>query len=162
DKDCFAKLITVFGRRALRRPLSAPEVQRYVGDTTKGLWRFAQEDKNFYTAVELAIRMFLQHPELLYHIEADKSRPVAGHAGPYQLSPSELAPRLSFLIWGDGPDDGLLDQAKAGRLESPQAIRATALKMLADPRARKTVAAFHAMWLNYETLDGVTASLTTP
>ena len=54
----------------------------------------------------------------------------------FALTDLELASRLSFFLWSQGPDDALLKVAAAGRLATPAVLRAQALRMLRDPRAR--------------------------
>jgi hypothetical protein len=100
--------------------------------------------------VETVLRAFLQDPEFLYRVEI--GTPVAGEPGMYRLSPFELATRLSYFIWGSTPSEGLLDLAAAGKLSGPEQIRAAAVSLLEDERARRRVARFHAMWLGYEML----------
>src|SRR5438093_707931 len=104
DSGCFRTFLTRFGRRALRRPLTDPEITSFMR-----LFTFAQEDADFYAAVGGAVRLFLQHPETVYRVEADTGRAVPGQSGAFWLNGFEMAARLSFLLWGEGPDDALLD-----------------------------------------------------
>ncbi|MEM6958783.1 MAG: DUF1592 domain-containing protein, partial [Myxococcota bacterium] len=85
--------------------------------------------------------------ELHYRIESHE--PNAD--GRVALSELELATRLSLLLWGEAPDDDLLDLAEAGRLQNQ--LRAEAQRMLEDPRAERQAQRFHAMWLGYRTID---------
>jgi hypothetical protein len=143
DSECFRSFVESFGRRALRRRLSAPEVDRFAE-----LQSFGVTAGDFYVGVDTALRAFLQHPEFLYRVEI--GTPVAEVPGLFRLSDWEVATRLSFLVWGSAPDDWLLDLAEAGQLRDPEQVRAVAVEMLADPRARATVSRFHALWMGYE------------
>jgi Protein of unknown function (DUF1592)/Protein of unknown function (DUF1588)/Protein of unknown function (DUF1595)/Protein of unknown function (DUF1587)/Protein of unknown function (DUF1585) len=145
DAACFRSFITAFGRRALRRPLTADEIDRYAG-----LIAEAQESDDFYAAVDVALRAFLQHPEFLYRVEL--GTPVSDAPGVFRLSDHELATRLSYLLWGSTPSDALLDLAEAGELHTPEQLEAAAATMLDDERARARVGRFHALWLGYEQL----------
>src|SRR5690606_30600198 len=69
DEACFRQFIESFGRLALRRPLTAEEVDAYAT-----LQSFATEvvpgvDNDFYTAVALVIQAIIQDPEFLYRLE---------------------------------------------------------------------------------------------
>jgi hypothetical protein len=91
----------------------------------------------------------LQGVEFLYRQEI--GQPVTGVSGLYKLTGTELASRLSYFLWGTAPDDALLAAALTGdKLGTPDAIRAVAKQMLADPRAKRAVQRFHALWLGYE------------
>jgi hypothetical protein len=147
DEACLRSFIAGFGRRALRRPLGAEEVTRF-GSTALA---FSNERKDFYAGVAVVLRAFLQHPEFLYRVEI--GRPVAGRPGHFRLSDWEMASRLSFLLWGTGPDDRLLDLAAAGKLGSPASVQAAAREMLRDGRALARVSRFYEMWLGYEQIE---------
>jgi hypothetical protein len=143
DEACLRAFVTSFGRRALRRPLGDDEVTRFVA-----LRALADRAGDFYVAVQAVVEAFLQHPEFLYRVEI--GAPVPSRPGLLALGPYELASRLSYLIWGSMPDDRLLDRAAARGLGSSDGVRAAAVAMLADARARAHVARFHALWLGYE------------
>ena len=143
DAECFRYFVETFGRRALRRPLSASEVERFTA-----LQSFAITAGDFHVGVDTALRAFLQHPAFLYRVEI--GTPVPDVPGLFRLSDWEIATRLSFLLWASAPDDWLLDLAQAGQLHDPEQVRTAAVEMLADPRARATVARFHALWMGFE------------
>ncbi len=145
DADCLKKFITTFGRRALRRPLEAAEVDEYAA-----LGAFAVEGNSFDLGVELVLRAMLQDVEFLYRVEVGTE--VQGLAGVFKLNHFEVATRLSYFLLGTTPDDALLDIAAAGKLGSPADIRAAAVTMMANPRARDRVNRFHALWLSFHQL----------
>ncbi len=145
DADCLRRFIVRFGRSALRRPLAEEEIQRYLG-----LQTLAVEEGRFNTGVELVVRAMLQDPEFLYRVEV--GAPVDGRAGVSQLSPFELATRMSFFLWGSTPPEWLLDLAGAGQLSSAEQLRTAAQRLLADPRAHARVERFHALWLGFHQL----------
>src|SRR6185369_15390340 len=101
DAACLRSTIEKVGRRLYRRPLSEEQVQAYLT-----LQSYATEDNaavphDFYTAVNLVLRSMLQDPEVLYRIEVGAP---TGEPGIFALDDYELASRLSFLLWGSGPD----------------------------------------------------------
>lgn len=145
DEACFATFVSSFGRLALRRSLTADEVDRFVAAGVA----FATDTGDFYEGVDVLLRAILQHPEFVYRIE--RGAPT-DEAGVFRLNGNEVATRLSFLIWGSSPDAALLDLAESGGLETPDQLRSAATTLLADPRARTRVDRFHAMWLGYWSL----------
>ncbi|HZX43812.1 MAG TPA: DUF1592 domain-containing protein [Myxococcaceae bacterium] len=145
DAACLKRFIATFGRRALRRPLTDAEVAEYAS-----LQSFAVEKNDFKIAVGLVVQAMLQDPEFLYRVE--RGTPAAGPAGTFRLSAFEVATRLSYFLWGSTPPDWLLDAAGGGQLESKEQIRAAAVRLLADPRARDRVDRFHALWLGFHQL----------
>jgi len=145
DEACFKQFVSEFGLRALRRPVSEEDVERYMP-----LLAFGLEDNNFYTAIELVIQAMLQEPGFVYHVE--QGIPVYGRPNLYRLTSFEVAERLSFFLWGTTPDDELLDAAQNGRLRTSEDLRAQAERLLAHPKAQARLIRFHAMWMGWHRL----------
>ncbi|MFO0726189.1 MAG: DUF1588 domain-containing protein [Myxococcota bacterium] len=150
DAACFRTIISTVGRRAFRRPLTEAEIVDYLS-----LQAYATEDnpyvpKSFDTAVSLLLQAILQDPEFLYRIEAGTPGPEADVV---TLSHFELATRLSYLLLGTGPDDALIADAEASRLDEA-GLTAAANRLLADPRAKDQLHRFHSMWLGYRAIPG--------
>jgi len=149
DLACLRATIETVGRRLYRRPLSEDQIaayltlQSFATDTTPGV------EHDFYTAVNLVLRSMLQDPEVLYRIETGTP---TGEPGIYELDGYEVASRLSFLLWGSGPSDALLDKSKAGALLDGASRAQAAVELLADPRARQQLERFHSMWLGYRAI----------
>jgi hypothetical protein len=61
----------------------------------------------------------------------------------FALNGYEIASRLSYMLWSSMPDDTLFAAARDGQLSTSDAILAQAKRMLADPKARSMVSAFH-------------------
>lgn len=149
DAACLRQVIESVGQKLYRRPLSEEQVAAYLT-----LQQFATEatpgvSHDFYTAVELVLRSMLQDPEVLYRIEVGTP---TGEPGIARLDGYDVASRLSFLLWGSGPDDALLADAKSGSLMGGAARASAAGRLLADARARTQVERFHAMWLGYRSI----------
>lgn len=145
DTDCMGTFIDRFGRRALRRPITADERDRWLvlGQNYAGL----RDD--FYEGIDVLVRMFLQHPHFVYRIE--RGEPT-DEDGVFRLDDYEVATRLSYFLWGTMPDDSLDALADAGQLSQADHVRSAAQRLLDDPRARARVEAFHAMWLGFISL----------
>ena len=151
DAACYRMFVEQMLARALRRPVTAEDVDPYMP-----LLDFATEDAtnpyvttDFYTSVGLAIRAVLQDPEFLYRIEvgAPTAEPTV-----FALGGHEIATRMAYLLWGTTPDPELLADAASGRLETTDGRRVVAERMLDDDRARDQVHRFHAMWLGYRSI----------
>ncbi|HEY3667153.1 MAG TPA: DUF1588 domain-containing protein [Polyangiaceae bacterium] len=149
DAACLRSTIESLGQRLYRRPLSEEQIsayltlQSYATETTPGMTH------DFYTAVELVLRSMLQDPEVLYRIELGTA---TAEPGIFKLDSYEVASRLSFLLWGSGPDTALLDQAKAGALLDGASRSSAAARLLGDQRAKLQLERFHAMWLGYRAI----------
>jgi hypothetical protein len=149
DAACLRSTIERVGQRLYRRPLSEEQITAYLSLQSFATEVNADVPHDFYTAVDLVLRSMLQDPEVLYRIET--GTPTA-EPGVFQLDSYELASRLSFLLWGSGPDDALLDSAKAGELLDADSRAQAAARLLSQPAARAQLERFHAMWLGYRAI----------
>jgi hypothetical protein len=148
EDACALEFIDAFGPRAFRRPLTADEV-----DDLFALYQIGRADADFRMGIRMVIEAALQSPAFLYRVELG----VASDAGEelMRLDSWEMASRLSYFLWGTMPDEKLFDAALAGELETPEQVAQQARRMLDDPRARQVVADFHAQWLDYDRIAGV-------
>lgn len=149
DAVCLRSTIESLGQRLYRRPLSEQQITAYLTLQSYATEVNADVPHDFYTAVNLVLRSMLQDPEVLYRIETGTP---TSEPGIYKLDSYELASRLSFLLWGSGPDGALLDQAKAGALLDGPSRAAEATRLLGDAHARAQLERFHAMWLGYRAI----------
>jgi len=143
DAACAEAFLPAFGRRALRRPLTPEELERFgVYFTT------APGTGNPRAAVELTVQMILMSPQFLYKIEEHDTSP--SDSGWREVSQFELATRISYFIWGSMPDEELLDAAEAGELATAAQVRTQVNRMLDDPRAREHFVSYARQWLHVE------------
>src|SRR6185369_13491698 len=73
----------------------------------------------------------------------------------YKINDVDLASRLSFFIWGSGPDDELIAAAAKGALGTPAGLEQQVRRMLADPKASALSTRFASQWLRLQDLDGM-------
>jgi mono/diheme cytochrome c family protein len=149
---CGRKIVRELAHRAYRRPVTTAEVNQLIG-----LLALAQQKgDSFEEGLCLAVQALLISPHFLFRIEQD--RPMSGGAtasNSYQLSPHELASRLSYFLWSSMPDDELLRAADQGTLRQPAVLTAQVRRMLKDEKARALVENFGGQWLELRKLESV-------
>ena len=141
ERACATSILSRMARRAFRRTVADRDVLALIGffDTGRG------DGGSFEAGIQFALERMLVDPEFLLRVYRDPP----GVEGPYRLSDIELASRLSFFLWSSIPDDRLLGLAEQGRLADPRVLEEEVRRMLADPRAVRTlVDDFAAQWLN--------------
>ncbi len=153
EDACAASFAKSFGRRAFRRPTTAADEQLLTAAYTAG-----RTGGTYAEGIEVMIRAALQSSHFLYRLETTTPANPATKVVP--LSQFELATRLSYLVWGSGPDDALLDVAERGELGTKAQVAAKAREMLAQPQARQAVAHFFDQWAGTRRLD-ITSKSTT-
>jgi hypothetical protein len=153
EDACATDFANSFGRRAFRRPLTTEDRTLLMAAYTAG-----RTGGSYAEGIEVMIRAALQSSHFLYRLET--TAPSNASAQLVPLSAYELASRLSFLIWGSGPDDGLLDAAGRGELADRSMVATRARTMLADPKARVAITDFYNQWMGTSRLDITTKSAT--
>lgn len=150
EEACAKSFIADFGRKAFRRALSDGEKASFFG-----VYQAGKEGTGHADGLRAVIELLLQSPQFLY-------RPEQGAAAPGQsaLRPtsSEMATRLSYLLWGSTPDGQLLDLAAADQLQTKEQVLAQAKLMLEAPRARDVVRFFTNTLYGIGGLDGLERS----
>ena len=158
ERTCARRIAASLARGAFRRPVTEQDVDGLMPFFDKG------RDGGFDAGIEQLIAAVLVSPEFLYrtiHTPAASAtiRPAAtspaARSAAYSLTDLELASRLSFFLWSQGPDETLLAVAAAGKLSAPLALQAQALRMLKDPRASRLVRNFAIRALDLDKLDQV-------
>ena len=137
-----------FMGRAWRRPVGAPEVDRFV----KLFGEYRPQFESFEGAMVEVLATVLAHPEFLYLAQRDAGAPKATPAG---ISEFELAGRLAVFLRSSIPDEPLLDLARRGKLREPKVLAAQVDRMLAEPRAKRFTRHFVRQWLGLVGLNSV-------
>ncbi len=134
-----------FAERAWRRPVQAAEVasiNRLVETAEQAASAAgATAEQAAQSAIKRGLKAVLCTPEFLYREERND-----------QLTSYEIASRLSYFLWSSLPDKQLLTRAARDELQSPQARREEAERLLADPRSDRFVSAFLDGWLELRKL----------
>ena len=138
-RACFEDVITEIGRRLLRGPVGEVEKEKFF-DVFEAV---VDEDGDFELAVSYVLEAMLQSPQFIYRIENQQ-----GDGSTESVGGWELASRLSYFIWGGPPDEELMAAAEAGELSTPEQVTDQVERMLASPRADKSVERFIYDWLS--------------
>jgi hypothetical protein len=143
--QCLRDIITAFGLRAWRRPLTDAEVTSLAAFGAAA----QNETGDFQAAMKRVVTLMLSSVPFLYKVEID---PQPGSLAPHPLSGFELGTRLSYLLWSSMPDDRLL--ALGAELQKDAVLGAELDRMLDDPRSDAFVHAFAGQWLGARALAG--------
>ncbi len=151
DEDgapCARRILTRLATQAYRRPVSEVELNALLG-----LYRTGAADDGFEEGIRLAIEGILANPKFVFRFEEPPAGTGQGEA--YALDDFALASRLSFFLWGRGPDDVLMDLASRGELAKEDELVRQVGRMLADPRSEALATRFAFQWLRLQDLERI-------
>ena len=147
ELSCATEILKNIARRAYRRPVTDDDLAAPLSFYKEG-----RVTGTFDAGIESALTLILSSPKFLYRTED-----VPGNATPgtvFPVSDVELASRLSFFLWSQGPDEELLNLAARGGLKSTGALEKQMRRMLADPKAHALTKNFAFEWLNLRGIRG--------
>ncbi|MCA9157134.1 MAG: DUF1592 domain-containing protein [Planctomycetales bacterium] len=117
-------------------------------DRLAGIFAAQRESgRSFEDSLKESLSVVLASPGFLYLSEPSVE------TGSRELSPQELASRLSYFLWSAPPDEQLLAVARSGELQKPRVLSEQVDRMLADERTREFVIGFTHQWLGMDRLD---------
>ncbi|MDE2876507.1 MAG: DUF1592 domain-containing protein [Gemmatimonadota bacterium] len=148
-RSCAREIIIRLGTQAYRRPLTDDDLAGLLG-----LYDAAAAVGGFEEGVRTALEGILASPHFVFRFEEPAGQGGEGD-GPYLVGGTDLASRLSFFLWGSGPDAELLEAAGSGRLANAAGIEDQVRRMLADERARALSTRFAAQWLRLQDLEKI-------
>jgi hypothetical protein len=148
ERACAERITATLARRAFRRPVEQKDVDRLMPFYETG----RRNGGGFDVGIEHMLTALLASPDFLYR--GLVTRPSEGAAA-YVLDDLDLASRLSFFLWSQGPDEELLERAATGELRDPKVLQAQAKRMLVDPRAAALTTGFALAWLDVDELESV-------
>ena len=152
---CARQILRPFVERAWRRAPTDAEMVRLLSlvDHTR-----ARNDNTtsseldtvaFEEGIQLALRAVMLSPHFLFRMESS----VKGD-GAQLLRDDELAERLAFFLWSQGPDERLLRIASHGWLQDDAILEQEVRRMLTDDKARALVDNFAGQWLQSRAVPG--------
>jgi hypothetical protein len=149
ERACAEKIAENLARRAYRRPVGKADIDALMPFYEAG----RKEAGGFDAGVKYILTAVLSSPDFLYRgIQPARDAPdTPVHA----LTDLELASRLSFFLWSQGPDDELINLGATNKLHDPAVMAAQVKRMLADNRAQVIVSSFGMKWLNVDDIGAV-------
>lgn len=142
-KDRAREILTVWGRKIYRRPITGEEVERAMTMFERG-W---ERGDGYVASVRLALKSLLISPNFLFLVE-----PEPAEKGVQPLGALPLAAKLSYFLWSSMPDEELLRLAESGELLEPNRYRQQIQRMLADSKAAALGNRFALQWLEIDRL----------
>ena len=149
EAACATEIIRKLATQAYRGPLSAEDFD--------GLNKFYAQGRkdggDFESGIRMAVQAILASPRFLFRLE---EAPASARPGQnYRITDLDLATRLSFFLWGAGPDEELLKIAQRGTLRGPGVLAAQVKRLLQDPKADAMSTRFASQWLRLQDLDKI-------
>ena len=140
-----AQMIRELTRRAYRRPVDEDTLAKSLA-VIKG-----KSEGELEEALRVELKTILMSPAFIYRgllmdIPSDTQHPVDDY---------ELAERLSYFLWGDMPDEELLQMATKGSLSEPAIYRAQVQRLLTSHEARSLAEDMGLQWFSLGEIDHV-------
>jgi hypothetical protein len=132
---CVQDFIRDFGLKVFRRPLTLDEQAELLDFYAQG---DSPED-----GLKLLLMRLLQSPQLLFLFEEGGSQTDSGRV---RLTDFEVAARIAYRTTASAPDALLLAAATNGELQSLDAVRAHAERLVNSERGKARVARFFDYW----------------
>jgi hypothetical protein len=147
ERPCAERIARHLATQAFRRPVTDSDLQWLMKFYDAG----QSQPGGFNSGVTELITAILASPDFMYRALSAPTVPGQSLA----LTDLELASRLSFFLWNQGPDQQLLTLAENHQLHDPKVLDAQVARMLEDPRAQSLITDFAFSWLNFGTLNEV-------
>ncbi len=136
QKDKLRTFCLKFAERAFHRPLSEEQQRMYIDQQL-------DEAADLLLGLKRVVLLVLKSPRFLYH--------EVGNAQPDKAVDNfDVASRISYALWDSLPDEVLLKEAAAGKLATPEQVRAQVQRMMPDPRTHAKLRAFLLQWLRVD------------
>ena len=148
EEPCAQRILANLVGQAFRRPATAADLEAPMR-----FYAMGRQVGDFDAGIESGLTAILSSTKFLFRAE-----PAPADANPgsiYHLGDVELAARLSFFIWSEGPDRRLMELASAGTLHEPKVLESEVHRMLADPRSGSLINNFAFQWLNIPKIDTI-------
>ncbi len=136
--------LVAFLPRAWRRPVARDEIQGLLKIYDKAI---KKSNVTHDDSLRLTYAAALTSPNFIFRNETSKPGTAV-----YQLSPYDIANRLSYFLWSTMPDEALFKAAENGSLGKPEGITAQITRMLTDPKAEILARQFMGQWLGTDDL----------
>jgi Protein of unknown function (DUF1592)/Protein of unknown function (DUF1588)/Protein of unknown function (DUF1595)/Protein of unknown function (DUF1585) len=146
DTACAQTYIEELARSAFRRAVTAEEVTELMAVFASG------NQTSFGRGIGLTIEAILSSPSFFYRTEFG----VPGADGLLQLTPTEFAAELSYLLTDGPPDKELLDAAIDGTLVDPEVSAAHVERILGNAETQTNLTSTMMAAWSFGNLAGAT------
>jgi len=145
---CARKIVSRLAGQAYRHNPTGEDVESlmsFFGD--------ARKTHDFESGIRAVVQALLASPHFLFRLE---EMPVGTQPGQtYRVTDLDLATRLSYFMWGTGPDAELLKVAQNNTLHQPLVLDKQVRRMLADQRSDALSIRFASQWLRLQDVDKI-------
>jgi len=148
EQDCATEIVRKVATKAFRRPVSDADFADLMA-----FYKLGRDERDFEAGIGAALEAILASPQFLFRLEAAPASVRPGTT--YRLRDIDLASRLSFFLWGAGPDDALARLAAQNRLSAPGAFEREVRRLLADPRSEALAERFAGQWLRLRDVEEI-------
>jgi len=150
-RPCAREILTNLARQAFRRPVDDADLAPLLAFYDSGV-----AEGGFETGIQKGLMAILASTKFIYRAEPGGPPADLRPGDAYPISATELAWRLAFFLWSQGPDAELIALAGDGRLSEPDVLDAQLDRMLADPRSASLVTNFGFQWLDVRGIEQIT------
>jgi hypothetical protein len=153
EATCAGEIVRRLATQAFRGAVSGRDFEELMRFYEAG-WR----ERGFEAGIAAAIEAILASPQFLFRLEPAPSqrRGASLKPGqPYRLGDLELASRLSYFLWGAGPDAELVKIAGQGQLTVSGMLEKQVKRMLTDSRSEALATRFAAQWLRLHDVENI-------
>ncbi|HTM35046.1 MAG TPA: DUF1592 domain-containing protein [Vicinamibacterales bacterium] len=145
ESACATEIVKRLAGQAYRAPATNEDVRKLMMFYEQG-----RKDGDFEEGVRMSLQAMLASPKFLFRLE---EVPAGARPGQnYRITEIDLASRLSYFVWGSGPDQELLKLAGNGTLRQPAVLEKQVQRMLKDPRSEALATRFASQWLRLQDL----------
>ena len=148
EETCSAQIIKKLTAQAYRGTASPDDIQDALEFYARG-----RKTGDFENGIRLALQSILVSPRFLFRLEQAPAAQLKTASAPYRIGDQELASRLSFFLWGAGPDAELMKAASSGALRTSAGVDKQVRRMLADQRSEALSRRFAGQWLRLQDLE---------
>ena len=142
--------LSIFLKRAFRRPVTDQEVLRYAQLFNRQL----ELKQSHVEAMKDTVVAVLVSPSFLFRRDFS-----ASSFDTYEVDQFAMANRLSYFLWASMPDDQLFQAASEGRLNSRTDLLREVRRMMRDKKIKSLATDFGMQWLK---LAGVNSARPDP
>lgn len=150
-QPCAREILTNLATQAFRRHVTESDLEPLLAFYEQGV-----DEDGFEAGIQKGLMAILASTKFLYRSEPGGPPRGLEPGDAYPISDTELAWRLAFFLWSQGPDQRLIELAANGELSEPDVLDAEVTRMLADPRSKSLVTNFAFQWLDVRDLDQIT------